>query len=317
MPLPHLFSTLAATAPVPPPGDRVERIFNIIRNLWHAELFTAGDAPVHLNQLIIAFLVAVIGILVARRLTLAAQRRLMQFTTIDRNAAAAIQKIIFYLLIGIVIMIALPIAGIPITIFAVMGGAIAIGVGFGAQNLFSNLIAGLMIMTEKPIRLGDIVEVGDMVGRIDDIGSRSTRIRRFDGIDVLIPNSHFIENPVVNWTLTDADLRGTVSVGVAYGSDTRKVSELLRRAAEEQEDVLKDKDILVHFMDFADNALTFELLFWTSLSRPTGLRQLRSNIRFRIDELFREADISIAFPQRDVHLDTLRPLKISLVDERQ
>lgn len=287
----------------------------VLRDLWHAELFTAGDAPVHLNQLIIAFLVAVMGILVARRLTIAAQRRLTQFTTIDRNAAAAIQKIIFYLLVGIVIMIALPIAGIPITIFAVMGGALAIGVGFGAQNLFSNLIAGLMIMSEKPIRLGDVVEVGDMRGKIEDIGSRSTRIRRFDGIDVLVPNSHFIQNPVVNWTLSDADVRGSVTVGVAYGSDTKLVASLIRQAAEEEAEVLKEPEISVFFTDFGDNALMFELYFWCNISRPVSLRQIQSNLRFRIDELFREAGISIAFPQRDVHLDTLRPLQVSLVNE--
>jgi small-conductance mechanosensitive channel len=288
--------------------------FDTLRSIWHAELFTAGDSPVHLNQIIIAFMVAVIGIWVAGRITRVAQRRLMQFTTIDRNAAAAIQKIIFYLLVAIVIMIALPIAGIPITIFAVMGGALAIGVGFGAQNLFSNLIAGLMIMTEKPIRLGDIVEVGDMRGRIEDIGSRSTRIRRFDGIDVLVPNSHFLENPVINWTLFDADIRGTVGVGVAYGSDTRRVAALIRQAVEEQDDVMKDKDIMVHFTDFGDNALMFEALFWCNISRPVSLRQIQSNIRFRMDELFREAGIEVAFPQRDVHLDTLRPLEVSIVD---
>lgn len=312
----HLAGGLMTALPAAPTPlrTRVEPFVEGLSRLWHAELFVAGDSPVHLNQIIIALMVAVVGMWLARRITGLAQRRLTQFTMIDRNAAAAIQKIIFYVLVAIVLMVALPIAGIPITIFAVLGGAVAIGVGFGAQNLFSNLIAGLMIMTERPIRLGDIVEVQDMQGKVEDIGSRATRIRRFDGIDVLVPNSYFIQNPVVNWTLSDDDVRVNVTVGVSYGSDTRLVARLIRQAIEEEPDVIKDtRPIMVLFSEFGDDALEFEARFWSSLGKPTTLLELRSNVRYRIDELFREAGIVIAFPQRDIHLDTLRPLQIEMV----
>jgi small-conductance mechanosensitive channel len=301
----------------PTPRSRFDELVDGLARLWHIELFNAGDSPVQLNQLVIAIFVAIIGIWLSKRITRIAQARMLRITAIDRNAAAAIQKILFYVMVAIVVLIALPIAGIPITIFTILGGALAIGVGFGAQNLFSNLIAGLMIMIEKPIRLGDIVEVSDMIGKVEDIGSRSTRIRRFDGIDVLIPNSHFLQNPVVNWTLSDTFVRTTVKVGVAYGSPTKLVAGLIRQALDEQEDVIRDADhpIMVLFENFGDNALEFEAVFWTSIGRPVSLRELRSNIRFRIDELFRQADVVIAFPQRDVHLDTLRPLQVEIVGE--
>lgn len=310
--------TLPLTAQgLPPtinPPTSPEQIAEFIRRLWHIELFNAGDSPVHLNQLVIAILVAIFGIWIAKRITRIAQARLIRLTNLDRNAAAAIQKILFYLLVAIVVMIALPIAGIPITIFTVIGGALAIGVGFGAQNLFNNLISGLIIMTEQPVRLGDIVEVGDMRGKVEDIGNRCTRIRRFDGVDVLVPNSHFLENPVVNWTLFDADVRTSVTVGVAYGTDTKMVASLIRKAVEAEPYVNLSRDITVLFNDFGDNALAFEVLFWTTVGGPVSLRELQSNVRFRIDEYFREANITIAFPQRDVHLDTLRPLQVSIVD---
>lgn len=286
----------------------------LIQDVWHAQLFHAGDTTIHLNQIIIAMLVAVIGIWISRRVTNTVRRRLTNVSRLDRNAALAIQKIVFYTLVVVVVMIALPIAGIPITIFTVLGGAIAIGVGFGAQNLFNNLISGIIIMTEQPIRLGDVVEVGENQGRIEEIGNRCTRLRRFDGIDVLIPNSHFLENEVVNWTLHDMDIRGTVTVGVAYGSPTRLVEKLIHQAVNEHEKVSKDRDIVVLFTNFGDDALTFESFFWTNMTRPLDRRRLESDVRFRIDELFRENDITIAFPQRDVHLDSEQPLRVQMVD---
>jgi small-conductance mechanosensitive channel len=308
----HLATTLVETASEP--SVLFGRSFaELLHDIWHAQLFHAGDTTIHLNQIVIALLVAVIGIWLSRRITNVVRNRLTNVGRLNRNAALAIQKIVFYLLVAIVVMIALPIAGIPITIFTILGGAIAIGVGFGAQNLFNNLISGIIIMAEQPIRLGDIVEVGSNQGRVEEIGNRCTRLRRPDGIDVLIPNSHFLENEVVNWTLSDTDIRCTVSVGVAYGSPTREVERLILQAINEQERVSKDKDVFVLFTEFGDDALIFESYFWTNISRPLDRRRLESEIRYRIDHLFRESSITIAFPQRDVHLDSTRPVQVQMV----
>ena len=158
-------------------------------------------------------------------------------------------------------------------------------------------------MWERPIRIGDFLEVGDARGSVEAINTRSTRIRRTDGVHMLIPNSALLENTVVNWTLVDRVTRTTVRVGVAYGSPVRSVAELIEQAVCEQDSVLKEPEPLVIFEDFGDNALVFDAYFWVHAVGDRDLRVIRSNIRFRIDTLFSENDIVIAYPQRDVHID--------------
>jgi small-conductance mechanosensitive channel len=280
--------------------------------VWNMELFSSSGSPVRLSQIVVAFAVLVIGILVGRRIASVIGSRLQKSGRFNRSTAYLLQRLTFYVLVVLITLIALPIAGIPVTIFTVMGGAVAIGVGFGAQNLFNNLISGIIIMIEQPIRVGDIVEVQGGQGRVEEISNRCVRVRRSDGIDVLIPNSFFLEQPVVNWTHSDSDIRGEVPVGVAYGSPTTQVRDLIRQAADEHPEIRKDPPPIVLYEEFGDNSLNFRLLFWTPVSRPMDLRRIRSDLHFRIDDLFRAAGITIAFPQRDLHVDTLKPLEIKL-----
>ena len=132
--------------------------------------------------------------------------------------------------------------------------------------------------------------------------SRSTRIRRVDGVHLLVPNSQMLERVVVNWTLIDNDIRTSLRVGVAYGSSPQQVSELIEQAVRAQDDVMEEPSPTVIFEDFGDNALIFEAIFWSKVGGERALRQIRSNIRFKISELFAAADITIAYPQRDVHM---------------
>lgn len=315
----------ASDAPRPPiEGDDLGKVVDLIGDgewgmaawaLWNARLFNAGDTTIHINQIIIALLVLIIGLLIAGKVSSATRNRLIRFKRVDAHAAALIQRVLYYLMVVVVVLIAMPIAGIPITIFTILGGAVAIGVGFGTQNLFNNLVSSLILMVEKPIRIGDIIEIGGLdEGRVEAIGNRCTRIRRSDGMDVLVPNSHFLENPVVNWTLFDSQVRGTVVVGVAYGSPTRQVNGLIHQSAKEHDRVLETPTPIVLFEEFGDNSLTFKLMFWANISAPMQLRVICSELRFRIDELFREAQITISFPQRDVHLDSVRPIEVKMVN---
>lgn len=294
-----------------------EEVINLLDAVWRHKLFDSGSTPVHVNQIVIAILIAIIGIVFSRILSGFIRRRLIASKVrVSVQIAAIIQKIIFYLLTVVILLVALPIAGIPITIFTVIGGALAIGVGFGAQNLFNNLISGFIILVERPIRIGDIVEVDEHCGKIEEIGNRCTRLLRFDGIDILIPNSHFLEQAVVNWTLSDQRIRGSVTVGVAYGSPTEKVKNLITQAAEEHDEVLSQpRKPIVLFTEFGDNTLNFMCYFWTRVTTPVDLDRIASDIRYRIDTLFRENDITIAFPQRDVHLDTTAPVKVEVVKQ--
>ncbi len=221
-----------------------------------------------------------------------------------------------WLIAGFVILffMVLDFLSIPLTAFAFISGAVAIGIGFGAQNIINNFISGWILMWERPVKIGDFLELGDIKGNVESINTRSTRIRRVDGVHVLVPNSFLLENTVTNWTLVDRLVRTSVVVGVAYGSDVSRVTELLNKAAESHTGVLKDPAHTVLFEDFGDNALVFELIVWLHSNAERGLRLVRSDLRYKIDELFREADIVIAFPQRDVHIDG--QIQVQRVEER-
>ena len=171
-------------------------------------------------------------------------------------------------------------------------------------------------MSERPVRIGDFVELDDNRGIVENIGNRSTRIRRIDGVHLLVPNSQMLERVVINWTLVDKNFRSTVRVGVAYGSPVRRVEALLLQTAAEHPLVLKEPAPLAIFEDFGDNALIFDLFFWCEGFGERDLRQIRSDIRFRIEELFRENEITVAFPQRDVHLFPAAPLSVRVEQAR-
>lgn len=285
-------------------------------SIWQAPLYQTGETIIYFSQLVIALVVIVLGFVVVRYVATTLSRRIDKGPYVSAQRAHVIRKMVAYLGYLAIILIALPIAGIPITVFAILGGALAIGVGFGAQNLLNNLISGIILLAERPIKIGDVVELETDRGRVEDIGNRCVRIRRFDGVHVLVPNSYFLEQRVTNWTLVSNDVRGAVSVGVAYGSPTRQVEKLMLQAANEQTAVDHDRwDPEVLFEDFGDNSLKFSLFFWTRVNAPMDLRRLQSSIRFRIDELFAEAGVVIAFPQRDVHLDTSDPLQLRILDE--
>jgi len=217
----------------------------------------------------------------------------------------------------LILLFALCIVNIPIAAFALLGGAVAVGVGFGAQNLINNFISGFIIMGERPINIGDLIEVEGILGKVEEVGARCTRIRTGENINILVPNSSFLEKNIINWTLSDKKLRTCVTVGVVYGSPVDDVKRLLVQAVNETDKILKKPEPFVLFNDFGDNALIFGVYFWISVRRNLERRMIESSIRFRIDELFRAADIVIAFPQRDMHLDTQKSLEIQLLDSRQ
>ena len=234
-------------------------------------------------------------------------------TRIGPDVAYTIQRIIFLSLLVLVVLTALNLLGVPLTAFAFATGAIAIGVGFGAQNIINNFISGWILMAERPIRIADFIEIDGTNGVVELIGNRSTRIRRVDGVHLLVPNSRLLEQTVVNWTLVDREIRTSVKVGVAYGSPVKEVADLLLQAVNAQPEVKEKPTPSVVFDDFGDNALIFESYFWCDVGGEKFLREVRSEIRFRISALFEESGITIAFPQRDVHLDSHQPLDIRLI----
>jgi potassium efflux system protein len=235
---------------------------------------------------------------------------------VKAGAAAAIESLTFYALLVAVVLFALRTVNFPLTAFTILGGAFAIGIGFGSQNVTNNFISGLILMLEQPIRAGDLVEVEGTYGTIEQIGARSTRIRSADNTHIIVPNSFFLQNSVVNWTLSDDIGRTKVTVGVIYGSPTRTVERLLRQVLHEHPEILTTHEPRIIFADFGDNALIFDAYFWIRARSMIERRHIESDVRYRIDDVFREAGLVIAFPQRDVHLDSARPIDVRLCPPR-
>lgn len=262
-----------------------------------------ADTVITFGQVIKVVLVALLGSL----LVIWCTRFLVRYLATRGRSEDLVQMLSrAFLILGFVIVgfIVLDLLQVPLAAFAFISGAIAIGVGFGAQNIINNFISGWILMWERPIKIGDFLELGEVRGTVEAINTRSTRIRRLDGVYLLVPNSHLLENTVTNWTLTNRVVRTSVIVGITYGSDVELATRLLEQAADEHDSVLKEPERTVVFEDFGDSALIFELMVWMKVvAGARGLRTVRSDLRYRIDALFRQNDVVISFPQRDVHLD--------------
>ncbi len=299
--------------------ERISDLWTISHQVWQYEITSVEDQPITVGKIIMALALLILGLLFSNRLTAQIGNQLVKRIGLTQAAAFAIQQILYYLVLVLLVLFVLSMVRIPLTFFTFVGGALAIGVGFGSQNIVNNFLSGLILMVERPIKIGDIVEAEGIQGTVEWVGARSTIIKTFGNLRLVIPNSTLLQNKVINWSLTDDIVRREIVVGVIYGSPVRTVENLLKQAAEEHSLVEKYPNPLVLFEDFGDNSLVFTLIIWISMAR-TGraqiyIRQVESDIRFRIDELFREKHIVIAFPQRDVHLDTLKPLEVRIKQE--
>ncbi len=287
-----------------------------LQEIWNFKPFGNADDSFTLGNLFLIVLLVIAGYGLSRLIGFIMSRRLAK-SKLQPDQVQMISRVVFWAILVLVFLTALSLLNIPLTAFAFVTGAVAIGVGFGAQNILNNFISGWILMTEKPIRIGDFIEIDGMHGTVEGIGNRSTRIRRVDGVHMLVPNSTLLERNVINWTLVDRTIRSVVRVGVAYGSPVRQVHELIVQAVAEHEDVNKTPAALVIFEDFGDSALAFDAYFWCDVSAERDLRRIRSDVRFRITELFDQHGIVIAFPQRDIHLSAANPLPVRLLEPEE
>jgi potassium efflux system protein len=222
----------------------------------------------------------------------------------ERGLKDSIITITTYVVWGLGLLLALGILGVNATSLAVVFGALSIGIGFGLQNIFNNFISGLILLFERPIQVGDIVEVGGLWATVKQINVRATVVQTFDNASVIIPNSEFISQQVTNWSFKDPRMRRNIEVGVAYGSDIDLVEQTLLDIVQNRRRVLKYPKPEVLFIDHADSALIFRLRIWVHVD---DYWEVPSKIRFDIDRRFRELGIEIAFPQRDLHIRSADP----------
>jgi len=231
------------------------------------------------------------------------EREWLVHTRMERSARETFVTISGYTGFAIAIIIALSVAGFAFTNLAIIAGALSVGIGFGLQNIVNNFVSGLILLFERPIKTGDWIVAGGTEGYVKRIRMRSTLIQTFDRADVIVPNSELISSQVTNWMLYDTRGRAKVAVGVAYGTDTQLVKEVLLKVAEEHPDVIKDgssPEPRVLFLGFGDSSLNFELR--CHISNIDNRLQCVSDMNFAIDAAFREHGIEIPFPQRDIHI---------------
>ena len=249
--------------------------------------------------LLIAFLVAVFWL--SSRTKRLLFTRLLVNTGLDRSLQYAIAQIVSNIVLVVGIFIVLENTGINLGALTVFAGAVGVGVGFGLQNIASNFISGLVILAERPIAIGDRVEVAGVAGQVQQIRARSTVIRTNDNITMIVPNTKFIDSPVTNWTYGDPRVRFRIPIGVAYGSDINKVREALLAAGRENSNTLTDPAPNVFLSEFGESSINFELVVWSSEMsyRP---RRYKSDLNFAIERQLREAGIEIPNPQRDIHI---------------
>ena len=294
--------------------DFVKGVALEIDKKFDFELYVIDDQSITIRKILLALLILFVGLFLAKLFSRFVTNRLLAKTQLDESAKAAIHKFSFFVLTIILVLYALHTVNIPLTILTLLGGAVAIGVGFGSQNLINNFISGFILMFERPIKIDDVIEIDNIIGRVQHIGTRCTQIRTQANLNILVPNSSLLEKNIINWTLSDDVVRCNISVGVAYGSSTRDTVKALEKAIEEHELILKKPEPIIVFKDFGDSALIFEVYFWIRLGKGRMVKiQTESNVRFLIEKHLREADIVVAFPQRDVHMDTSKPLALRII----
>ena len=290
--------TLLATALVP---DLLNSLSDGTRHILLYSFFKIGALPITplflIKATVFLFLLITISHLIQRVLL----GRLFRHLHIADAQKFALGRFATYLLFIGGLFIGLQSLGVNLSSLVVFGGALGVGVGLGLQNVVSNFVAGLILLIEQPIRMGDRIETGHTLGDVVRIAARSTWVRTNDNVIIIVPNNEFINNPVTNWTANDPNVRITLSVGVGYSSSPEVVRDILLQAALANPDVLADPKPDVIFTDYGDNSLNFSLRVWTAAHAHTPT-VLKSDLYFALFRLFSEHSIELPFPQRDLHL---------------
>jgi len=275
--------------------EQLKKIWNLLRE----PIFNTSGAKISASNILISLLVIFITVFAAKHIGSAINGALRR-RNVDSGVRDSLEKFFRYLLIAVGVLFSLDNLGVSINSLAAVGAVLMVGIGFGLQNITQNFISGIIILIERPIKVGDIIRVGTSTGRVSDIRVRSTIIQTRDDIAIIIPNSKILSEEVINECFTSPYIRQHVRVGVAYGSDTAKVISILETAARGHEKVMPEPSPRALLEDFGDSSLNFDLRFWCA--DIWTIESISSEIRLEIDRAFREDGVEIPFPQRDLHL---------------
>ena len=270
-----------------------------IRARFDEPLFVVGGTAVTIAS-VVSFVVFVLVAYAASWLLRRSLHRVYRRRAVDEGVQHALDRLMHYAVVALGTFLALENLGVSVTALAGLGAVLAVGIGFGLQNIAQNFVSGLILLLERPVKKGDFVQVGEVQGTVRDIRARATVVTTLDNVDIIVPNGQFITEPVTNETFGDRRVRMRLKVGVAYGSDVERVRRILAEVAAARPEVLSEPPPQVLFRDFGESSLDFELVAW--LADPRDENPIASEMRFAIDRAFREAGVEIPFPQRDLHL---------------
>ena len=277
-----------------------KEILQIMDEILHYTIFTLNQTPITLLSIILFFSIIFGFIIFSRLIKNRILSKVLSKFQIDEGLQFSLTRIIHYIIVLSGIVVAFQFIGINLTGLAVVLGFLSVGIGFGLQNITSNFISGLIILFERPIKVGDRITVGETEGDVENIHIRSTTIRSLNNISIIVPNSEFISSPVINWSHSDIRIRLELDVGVSYNSDLDLVLKVLREVADENKDVLDSPEPEVQLRAFGDSSWNMKLRVW--IDNPKRHYYVRSDLNCAIVRKFRQNNIEIPFPQRDLHL---------------
>lgn len=277
-------------------------IFSTLINTFNKSIFSLGGNDFSIISLGILLCLFIASIIISTYLTNLLRTKVLQVTRMTRGSQEIISIMAKYGLISLCTVVLLQAYGLNLSSLALIGSALGVGIGFGFQDIARNFASGIVLLFERSIQVGDFIQVGNHLGVVEEVRTRSIVLKTLDRISIIVPNSRFLSEEVINWNHRRSVTRIHLPIGVEYGSDVKKVKSALLQAASEHLEVLRNPLPQVFFTEFGDSSLNFELLVWTS--DPSRQFPLKSDLYFRIEEIFREQEISVPFPQRDVHLKT-------------
>jgi len=280
---------------------QIQKYFNNIKDFLSINLIDIGDASITLWTLLYFIFLAWLLFFSTAKLRKWMVYKVLSQSKIELGVRLAVGTIIRYGVLILGLLIVVQTVGINLSAITILAGALGIGIGFGLQNVTNNLVSGIIILFERPIKVGDRIQVGEVFGDVVNISMRSTMVVTNDNISVIVPNSEFISSTVINWSHNDRNIRFNIPVGVSYKEDPENVKRILLEVANQADGVLQDPKPDVLFEEFGESSLNFMLQIWTSdyITTP-GI--LKSVLYFEIFKKFRENNIEIPFPQRDLHI---------------
>lgn len=279
--------------------EYAEKVYSV----FTTTLFEMGNSHITLGLILYIIFAFVILSFFASRIKHLLVDRILVNANMEKGIRATIGTVTRFVIIVIGTIIIVQSAGIDLTSLTLIAGALGVGIGFGLQNVTDNFISGIIILFEKPIKVGDRIEVGDVQGDVISISFRATQVLTNDNISIIVPNSEFISSKVINWSHNDRNIRFRIPVGVSYNEDPQKIKKILLEVADKNTHILKQPEPSVLFDEYADSSLNFYLAVWTTThtDKPSVLK---SELYFEIFQKFKEHKVEIPFPQRDIHIKT-------------